>query len=1605
SYHRTLTVNGEIINQGTIQNSRYYLYLHTSGNLTNNGTWTNYRTYLTGTDARTITGNPIAGTIQFNDSLTLSNSLEFPNIVYLNGKTVTFAQGKTATFLNTIYGNGTLEADSLIFKGHVSSSPTLIANDIDFVSTNDTQNISLSSSPLTSNVQFGGAGTKIIGNMTINGSMKVAEGVILQPDYHRTLTVNGDIVNQGTIQNSRYYFYLYTTGHITNHGNWTNYRTYATWNSITNANPYEFNLTDDASQWPDPTSTTDTKYDISDYLHNPELQDSTHYWRVRAQVSGTPTDWSAPKHIIVHYHTAIKVHPTTQAFDVVDIGSQSPAHAFTITNTGNLNLNIEAISLAGTDAAEFNLTTDNCSNQALTPALSCTVEVTFIPSSTGGKIARLLIPSNASETPLEITLTGGGLPGTAVLIEPKETINTATPTFTWSQVDSATHYLVKLTQGSTTLIEQEYSTEQACPNSLCSVILETTLTEGQYQWQVQTANDNGPGFWSTPLSFQVETRPGTLQFSRTVLNITENEPTLTFSVTRDKGYVGSVSVDYSTLEGTATANSDYLPVSGTLNWEHGSTTTQNVIITLQDDHLLEGHETFSVTLNQITGGALLGARDTLTVTLLENDVPPAISIDDLTLTEGDSETQTAQFTISLDTPPYEPVTVEYATSNGSAKAGEDYVALDTTTLDFAPGETSKTVDVVVNADTLDEGESEFFYLILRNPVKATLADNRSLVTITDDDEPPALSIEESNLSVLEGNTGTQTAQLLLNLTTASGTWVRVQYATADDTATAGSDYVAINPKTLTFNPGDTQKTLNVIINGDFLYEENNEQFSLNLSNPVNTTLTQTQAVIVIIDDDINDETGPEVTDFLFEGTPFEQGATLSHSGTLTLTATDGVGVSRVEFWIDGNLFHTDSNGASQYSAFLSPIDVEDGAHTLEIKAYDTLGNASVTPLNINVALAPPSAPVITWPLSGKLTNQAEISVTGAAEKGSEVFIYRNGTLIGEPLTLDKHNTFSGTISLEDGQNNLQAVAQNRGGTGPQSSTIIVTRDTSIPKAPTSLTAQARESGQVRLTWRAPDDQKVIGYDVYRATSAFTTIAAAQKVNAQLLVGTGFDDLVTLDGQYYYRVVAVNAAGTASELSNQVTVLADTTGPRAVIEYSPQGEFDPDSGRIARGLVDITLTVNEPLLTTPFLSLVPDGGLPISIELNPVSETQYQGQFEITENTPEGTAYAVFSARDQASNRGTDIEEGAAIEIDSQGPKVTQLTLLPSEPIRNDANNPVTLQVTLELDETLPAEQIPELSYRLSGSGRQIQALSLTKTGENWTTNFSLPADAGLSETENLQFYFSAEDDLHNRGTEIVGDSQFQIYQGDLPPLTVPFGLKAIALPNGKIQLNWKAVTGASDYQLFRKAPGESQLTPYQRSSGALAFTDNTQQDGLYHYAVASVRQANEQEAFSANSLVVKVTADSLAPQAPTGLQLELIGAGIRATWQAPSGYDKITYQVYREATEIQERNGLTPFKTDINELGFIDGKPDKSQPYYTVIAVDAAGNQSALSETAYLNIDLLPVNTLEVVQDGNNPPVVTWSHPASAELSGFDIYIGPETERVKVNDTLLSETR
>ena len=255
-----------------------------------------------------------------------------------------------------------------------------------------------------------------------------------------------------------------------------------------------------------------------------------------------------------------------------------------------------------------------------------------------------------------------------------------------------------------------------------------------------------------------------------------------------------------------------------------------------DDTLDEDTETIQVT-GTADGVTVTGAS----ITLTDNDDPPTLSIDSPSITESDSgETATLRFTVSLDAASGKPVTVAYAEqSGGTAVSGTDYVALSAGTLTFAAGVTSKTIDVTVNGDATDE-VNETLKVRLSSPTNAGFAGNAATIdgtgTITDDDDPPVLSINDP--SVTEGAKDTTTTlQFTVTLSPASSKQVTVAYAEqSGGTATSGSDYAALTSGTLTFQPGDTSKTIDVTVNGDAV-DEANETLTVRLSSPTNATLT------------------------------------------------------------------------------------------------------------------------------------------------------------------------------------------------------------------------------------------------------------------------------------------------------------------------------------------------------------------------------------------------------------------------------------------------------------------------------------------------------------------------------------------------------------------------------------------------------------------------------------------------------------------------------------------------------------------------------------------------------------------------------------------------
>ncbi len=286
---------------------------------------------------------------------------------------------------------------------------------------------------------------------------------------------------------------------------------------------------------------------------------------------------------------------------------------------------------------------------------------------------------------------------------------------------------------------------------------------------------------------------------------------------------------------------DYVTASGSRTIAAGATST-TIAVTVNGDVTDEINEAFTVALSNPGNATIADGSGTGTIT--DDDAAPTLSIDDVSVVEGNTGTTTATFTVSLSAVSGKTVTVDWATAAGTADAGVDYVTTSGSRT-IAAGATSTTIAVTVNGDLTDEAD-EAFTVGLSNPGNATIADASGTGTITDDDAAPTLSIDD--VSVAEGNGGTTTATFTVSLSSASGKTVTIDWATADDDALQPADYAAWSG-TLTFVPGDTSEAIAVIVNGD-LVAELDEAFRVTLSAPTDATLADPTGIGTIVDDEL-----------------------------------------------------------------------------------------------------------------------------------------------------------------------------------------------------------------------------------------------------------------------------------------------------------------------------------------------------------------------------------------------------------------------------------------------------------------------------------------------------------------------------------------------------------------------------------------------------------------------------------------------------------------------------------------------------------------------------------------------------------------------------------
>ena len=318
--------------------------------------------------------------------------------------------------------------------------------------------------------------------------------------------------------------------------------------------------------------------------------------------------------------------------------------------------------------------------------------------------------------------------------------------------------------------------------------------------------------------------------------------TATFTVSLSNTSSQTATVNYATAGNTATSGTDFVAASGTATVTAGQLST-TINVTVNSDITFEPTETFFVNLSNATNATI--SDNQAIGTINNDDAEPTIFINNASVTEGNTGTSNASFTVSLSNASSQTITVNFATTNNTATAGSDYVAASST-LTFTSGQISQPLNVTVNGDTTFES-NESFNVNLSSATNATIADGQGVGTITNDDTQPTISIND--VSVDEGDSGTSNAGFTVSLSNASSQTITVNFATANNTAIAGTHYVNTSG-TLTFTPGTTTQPANVPVNGDLLNEAATLTFNVNLSAATNATIADNQGTGTIVDDDV-----------------------------------------------------------------------------------------------------------------------------------------------------------------------------------------------------------------------------------------------------------------------------------------------------------------------------------------------------------------------------------------------------------------------------------------------------------------------------------------------------------------------------------------------------------------------------------------------------------------------------------------------------------------------------------------------------------------------------------------------------------------------------------
>ncbi|MDB9999125.1 hypothetical protein OAE16_01640 [Porticoccaceae bacterium] len=607
-------------------------------------------------------------------------------------------------------------------------------------------------------------------------------------------------------------------------------------------------------------------------------------------------------------------------------------------------------------------------------------------------------------------------------------------------------------------------------------------------------NDTAPSFWINDAATVVE--GGTLSFTVTKIGSTQL----------------SHNVSYATANFTATAGSDFPAKSGSLTFANNQT-TRTITVATTNDTAYENTEGLYVNLSSPTNGATIAniqyPSPPITLDgqglgfLTDNDSIPSFSVSNASATEGNN----ISVTVTLSAASGLTHNINYATINGpsfpgtppeplptSAYAGQDYTATSNT-LAFSPGQTSKTITVATLSDSVYE-LNELFYMNLSSPTGgASIADGSGNLTINNNDTGPSFTI--NNVTASEGN------NLTFTVTKSGSTAVahNVNYATANGTAAAGSDYTS-KSGTLSFSVGQSSKTISVATTNDSTYE-NNETVNLNLSAATaGATIADSQGIGTIN----NNDTGPSF---------WITNATVAEGGTLSFTVNK-MGTSTLSH----NVSYATSNGSasssSDYTAKSGTLTFTSSQTSKTVTVATTSDAAYENNETLNINLSSPT--------SGATIANTVINIGG-------INIPVNGHGTGTITNNDSPPSFSV---------NNKSAAEGSGVTF----TITLSAASSLTHNINYATANG-PSIVIPGVGTFPDPNSAYAGTDFTTKTGTLTFSPGQ-TSKTVTVSTTSDSLYEYNKIFYMYLSTATAGATISDSSGTGTITNNDTAPRFAI---------------------------------------------------------------------------------------------------------------------------------------------------------------------------------------------------------------------------------------------------------------------------------------------------------------------------------------------------------------------------------------------------------------------------------------------------------------------------